>query len=133
MNTSGLAVAAALTLSTSTAFATAYDNSAHSSSTAALPWRNSPTEVDSFAGVVAAGSTRSWAQPAAMPPPVGAFDTDPARRGTIDPPPPPAGDVTSIEANPMDGIIPVPEPSISTMLLAGLGAIGLIGLRRRIH
>ena len=139
MNTSGLVVAAALTLSTGTVFATAFDNSAPSGSTAGLLWRNSPNEVESFAGVVATDPSRSWAvpapvSPATMSPAADAFsETDPARRARIEAPPPPAAEVSAMDADPMEGIIPVPEPSVSTMLLAGLGAIALIGLRRRIH
>jgi len=135
MNTPGLALAV-LALSAGGASATDFDNPAHAASTAALPWRNAPAEADSFAGVVATGTApaRAWASPPAFAmAPVDTFDADPARRAAIEPPPPPTGgDMTSVAA-PLDGIIPVPEPSIFTLLLSGLCALGLIGLRRRLH
>lgn len=134
MNTTrGLAVAAALTLSVGIASAAAdYDHGTRSkSATAAMPWRNAPTEADSFADIVANSSGRSWAVPVATQPVNDTFESD--RRGGIDRPPPPAGDMGAFEALPPEGLAPVPEPSVSTLLLAGLGALGLIGLRRRIH
>jgi hypothetical protein len=134
MNTTqGLAVATALMLSAGVACATTYDPGARSkSSTSALPWRNAPMETDSFAGVVSGAPDRTWASNPGYTPPTGDTFADPARRDPIDRPPP-GGDVGTIEANPAEGLVPIPEPNVSSMLLAGLGAIGLLGIRRRLN
>jgi hypothetical protein len=39
----------------------------------------------------------------------------------------------AIDADALNGLAPVPEPSISTLLLSGLCAIGLLGFRRGLH
>lgn len=140
MNTTqGLAVATAWMLSAGMASATDFDHGSSKSATAALPWRNAPPEIDSFATLAAGGPQRAWASPQlgyAMPPQPGTFEPDPAWRD--DRPPggggddrPPGGDLGPGEPYPTSALVPVPEPHISSLLLAGLGAIGLIGLRRR--
>jgi hypothetical protein len=137
MNTPGLALAATLALSANAVFATDFDNRAHASNVTGLPWRNAPAEADSFAGVVATAGGRSWAAPVAAGSagvaPVDTFEATAGRRAGTEDAPPVGAQVASVDADALSGLAPVPEPDITTLLLSGLCALGLLGMRRGLH